>query len=391
MMEHLAKLNNQNMGIIIGIIVVMVILSISLIKTTTFLMKSMLATTERLATLDLILKEPKKKTKIRELTQVRESFKKMTSAFIETISEVEGASNYMKGEASKISETILRNSSSSEEISASITQITGSINESVDKLKDMAGKTSNISLSSEEMLVNFSGIKAENEDMLQQALKEKSTIKNATEKINAVSQEIEGNISEVESLKFLSVEIQEFINKIYAVTDQTNLLALNAAIEAARAGEAGKGFAVVADEIRKLAGNSKNTAEEIENKIGDISNKIDETVMNTNKSRDKVAGMVQEIDRIENIFTQVMDVLTNVITSLDEVYNKTEQQTGEINDLSQNSDEIRLAFENISISIEEINHAMTDTTTSINELVDVAETLSETSEEVNKSINKFKI
>lgn len=44
------------------------------------------------------------------------------------------------------------------------------------------------------------------------------------------------------------------------ITAQSNLLALNAAIEAACAGERGKGFAVVADDVRKLAVQSKDSA-----------------------------------------------------------------------------------------------------------------------------------
>ena len=60
------------------------------------------------------------------------------------------------------------------------------------------------------------------------------------------------------------MKINVLTESILQITEQTNLLSLNATIEAARAGEAGKGFAVVADEIRKVAENSKDTANKIQ-------------------------------------------------------------------------------------------------------------------------------
>jgi methyl-accepting chemotaxis protein len=41
------------------------------------------------------------------------------------------------------------------------------------------------------------------------------------------------------------------------------MLALNASVEAARAGDSGKGFGVVASEIRKLADQSRKSAEKM--------------------------------------------------------------------------------------------------------------------------------
>ncbi|MCK5002939.1 MAG: chemotaxis protein, partial [Gammaproteobacteria bacterium] len=65
-------------------------------------------------------------------------------------------------------------------------------------------------------------------------------------------------------------QISDITRLVTDIAGQTNLLALNAAVEAARAGEHGKGFAVVATEIRKLADQSKQSAERINVLVGNI-------------------------------------------------------------------------------------------------------------------------
>lgn len=390
--EGMIKTSNLiNLGFAFSIIVIILIMAFISIKSIKDIFNNLMRSFKHLSNLELDfeLNLPNKKNISYELKIINESILKITSAFKETISEIIINSNDTKDEASKISLTILKNGSSSQQISTSINKITENINLSVKKLVSMSEKSDEISNDSINMLELFTSIKNKNKDMLEESLQEKDTVKNATKKVNIITEEIEKNIEDVENLNLLSIEIGEFVKKIYAITDQTNLLSLNAAIEAARAGEAGKGFAVVADEIRKLAGNSKNTAEDIENKLIAISDTIKTAVKNSTDSTKKMNEMTYEIGKIENTFEKIMGNLQNVLESLELIYTDTNKQTSAILELSTDSNEVKNVFENISQNIEEINLAMTDTSTSINDLILVSDSLIENSEKTNSSILRF--
>ena len=390
--EGMIKTSNLiNLGFAFSIIVIILIMAFISIKSIKDIFNNLMRSFKHLSNLELDFKLnlPNKKNISYELKIINESISKITSAFKETISEIIINSNDTKDEASKISLTILKNGSSSQQISTSINKNTENINHSVKKLVSMSEKSDEISNDSINMLELFTSIKNKNKDMLEESLQEKDTVKNATKKVNIITEEIEKNIEDVENLNLLSIEIGEFVKKIYAITDQTNLLSLNAAIEAARAGEAGKGFAVVADEIRKLAGNSKNTAEDIENKLIAISDTIKTAVKNSTDSTKKMNEMTYEIGKIENTFEKIMGNLQNVLESLELIYSDTNKQTSSILELSTDSNEVKNVFENISQNIEEINLAMTDTSTSINDLILVSDSLIENSEKTNSSILRF--
>jgi methyl-accepting chemotaxis protein len=96
------------------------------------------------------------------------------------------------------------------------------------------------------------------------------------------------------------------------LSQQTNMLALNASVEAVRAGEHGKGFAVVAEEIRKLADQSRQSADKIGGLVSDIQNAINTTVMVTDEGTKTVNAGMNVTEQTANAFSGVLESINNV-------------------------------------------------------------------------------
>ncbi|HEY9762182.1 MAG TPA: CHASE3 domain-containing protein [Trichocoleus sp.] len=139
--------------------------------------------------------------------------------------------------------------------------------------------------------------------------------------------------NKVEAIADLILQLNEQAQQIASITDvvsnlanQTNMLALNAAVEAVRATENGKGFGVVAAEIRKLADQSKVSADKITVLISEIQKAVATSVAAANDGRKTVEQGVQTVQNTADTFVKVADAIHNVVTSSEQISLNARQQ-----------------------------------------------------------------
>lgn len=111
------------------------------------------------------------------------------------------------------------------------------------------------------------------------------------------------------------------------LSGQINMLALNAAVEAARAGEHGKGFAVVASEVRKLADQTKKSAEQASTLVADIQKATNSSIMMTEEGTRTVAEVTQLAQKVAEQFNNISGLAGNVNENAQQVMLNAKQQS----------------------------------------------------------------
>ncbi len=110
------------------------------------------------------------------------------------------------------------------------------------------------------------------------------------------------------------------------LANQTNMLALNAAVEAARAGEYGKGFGVVAGEIRKLADQSRKSADKINNLVTDVQAAMNSAVMVTDEGKKTAESSIELALGTAESFIGVKEAVNSVFANTSEISSTAKQQ-----------------------------------------------------------------
>jgi methyl-accepting chemotaxis protein len=163
------------------------------------------------------------------------------------------------------------------------------------------------------------------------------------------------------------VRLSEQTGQITTVSDivadlatQTNMLALNAGVEAARAGEQGKGFAVVAGEIRKLADQSRKSADRIHILVNEVQAAINSTIMVTDEGTKKATQGIRLAEQTGDVFINIADAVNMVFLNNQDIAMTAKQQAVAVQRVVAAMNAINLEAKETAIGISQVKEATED-------------------------------
>ncbi len=189
-------------------------------------------------------------------------------------------------------------------------------------------------------------------------------VKEAIEAMGSLNDKIGAVAEKILKLGEQTAQVGSIANLVKDIAGQTNMLALNAAVEAARAGEHGKGFAVVASEVRKLADQSKKSAEQASILIAEIQKATNSTIMKTEEGANTAKDVTALAQKIGGLFNSLSAAANNVYENAQQVMLNARQQSAAIsqvvtamNSINTGTRETAAGISQTKIGIDRLNEA----------------------------------
>lgn len=326
-----------------------------------------------------------------EIGQLANVFNNMKANLRTLITHVQANTEQLSASAEELS-------ASTEEISATTEDVTQQVAMTADAAQGSSRAANESALAMEETAQGVQRIAEASQILHTSSLEASSTathgskiIEQAKNQMDVINDSTTVVNDLVQKLTKQTEEIENITKVITDITDQTNLLALNAAIEAARAGEHGKGFAVVADEVRKLAEESKESANSIAVLTSEIkmdTENVERAVGNSLVSVKDGVGVINEAGASFQAIVSAVDEMTNQIQ---EISATSEQISASAEEVSASVNEISIGAQAAAGNIDMIAAAMEEQTATMQEVNSVAVSLNESAQHLQNEIQRFRL
>ena len=186
------------------------------------------------------------------------------------------------------------------------------------------------------------------------------TVGRTIEGISGLRDQVTAIANQIIRLSEQTGQISTVSELVADLANQTNMLALNAGVEAARAGEQGKGFAVVAAEIRKLADQSKKSADRINSLVNEVQAAINSTVMVTDEGTKKATVGIELAEETGDVFASIADSVNQVFLNTQQIAQSAKQQAVSVQQVVAAMNVINLGAKETAAGIVQVKDATND-------------------------------
>ena len=146
-----------------------------------------------------------------------------------------------------------------------------------------------------------------------------SSTNTTRDSVQDVQRQSDAASNSVKKLLLSAEAMSEVLTLIQNISGQINLLALNAAIEAARAGDAGRGFAVVADEVKRLASQAEDSTGKINEEIKGIQAIADSVATAITSIQESIHGLVESSNTVASAVEEQSVVTAGIADNMTRV------------------------------------------------------------------------
>ncbi|WP_417501261.1 methyl-accepting chemotaxis protein [Marinobacter sp.] len=203
----------------------------------------------------------------------------------------------------------------------------------------------------------------------EQAKESQALVRQATDAMDSLLSRIDGVTAGSDRMRAVVDQITPMLGTISDIADQTNLLALNAAIEAARAGDQGRGFAVVADEVRALAARTRQSTEEIDSRLTDLTKGMEQMVRSIEETRESSGAASEANERVNRGLDEVASAVQEIQQLSAQIATAAEEQSSVSRQVDANMISIRHMVDDLVAQGETNERATADMIEANHELV----------------------
>lgn len=325
-----------------------------------------------------------------EIGKLGGSFNKMAGNLMTILAKIGNMAEDVAATSEELSASSEEVSASTEEVAATVNYVAQSINDQTETIEHSKNQLNYMSTNIRSLNANISVINKSMENTLEVSKSGIKSANKAVEKIINLKDTSKKTTLEINKLGESSKQIEEILDKISEIAEQTNLLALNAAIEAARAGDAGKGFSVVAEEVRKLAEESSNSSNQIDNLIKTIQGDISKAVASMKESNLEVETSVDAVNESNESFKEIEIEIGGVLDKIIYLVNM-------MVDINKITEEVMDNFEkNLGMAkvnlegVEGVNTTTKEQTRAMEDVTQATVNLAEMASDLRDSLGKFK-